>query len=256
MDLRTRNCLKAGTSRGYLAFFRFLYCFLSIGFHCFFSSLLNDGQDIEAIIWYKDHHQVVFMTYDYLYLFNRSSFVAKNGETHKYLAFQESDPIKNYVRLRNCFWRFCDAVEELPYDKKDREDKKREVGVGINLFKLMLILLLVIGISWLVWFLVKHRPISKEAAKAKAKEKLDQVKALLKKAGLSDEWKQKLGLVKHQAEGDAAKKADQTAQKPGDELKKSKSLKSIGSPEKRSSPQLADLKTKQASRKSSKGSPV
>ena len=174
------------------------------------------------------------MTLDYLLIFDRSLFVAYHGGRGRFIRLQQSGILKNYTRLQNCLFQGCDQGLQS-------KSEKRQI-LGISLFKPMLILLLVVGISWLVWFLVKHRPISKEAAKAKAKEKLDQVKALLKKAGLSDEWKQKLGLVKHQADGDAAKKADQTAQKPGDELAKSKSLKSIGSPEKQASPQLADSK--------------
>ena len=134
---------------------------------------------------------------------------------------------------------------------------ERQISKGIKLGNLLLILLLLIVLSCLVWFLVRRRStLSKELTKEKAKEKLNELKELWQRAKLPDEWKQKLGLsLSKQPAEEAAKKADQTDQKPGDNLKKSKSVKSIGSKGKWASPKLSESKTKQGAQKD-KGNPV
>ena len=158
---------------------------------------------------------------------------------------------------RNCFWSGCTNPElpelnsSLLFDEENNRKIEREVSEGIKLGNLLLILLFLIGLSCLVWFLVKRRSmLSKELTKEKAKEKLGELKELWQTAKLPDEWKQKLGLsLSKQPTEEAAKKADQPDQKPGDDLKKSKSVKSIGSKTKRASPKLSESKIKQGAQK-------
>lgn len=61
-----------------------------------------DGEDLEAIIWYKEYDRVVFMTEDFLMEFDRSLFVMKQGEQpqERYLALTQSGKLANYTRMR------------------------------------------------------------------------------------------------------------------------------------------------------------
>ena len=59
------------------------------------------NEDIEEIIWYKEFDRVVFMTYNYLLLFDRSLFIIRQNERgEKYIALTQSGNLTNYSRLR------------------------------------------------------------------------------------------------------------------------------------------------------------
>ena len=83
-----------------------------IAFHRFFSSfpLQYDKQDIESVFWYKDYNSVVFMTLDWLLVFDRSLFVAKGDDIpgRKFIALTQYGTLTNYTRLKNCMWQGCD----------------------------------------------------------------------------------------------------------------------------------------------------
>lgn len=200
------------------------------------TNVAYDNEDIEAIIWYKNEQNVIFMTYNYLLQFSLSSFVGleDNNGAEKFLGLTETGDLTNYSRIANCLWSQCPAPPDPTSGPKDLRDVD-----GFKFGYLLFFLLLFIGLTLLVVFLLKRRSsLNSAQLKGQLKEQMEEIwtKTKEKTTKLTDDLKHKF---EHTPAAGGHGKAEEGAKaypKSGilDDVKKlegskSKSLKSIKS---------------------------